>query len=365
MPTEAAPYSTFGALLRLALLALATYGAVRIRLFSVEHYGRVIHEFDPWFNFRATEYMVEHGWQKFQAWFDEQAWYPLGRHVGSTTYPGLQLTAWALYEAIRWAGFEISLNDVCVFLPAGFGAVASLFTGGIAYEVTRSPNAAVFATGLMAVLPAHLMRSVAGGFDNESIAISGIVATFYFWVRSLRSSGSWPSAVLCGCTYTYMVAAWGGYIFVLNMIGAHAALLLLLGRYSACLHRAYSLWYIIGTAGALFGPARHLVGWQPFQSLEQLMPLAAFGALQPLALADALARRRRLSAADAFALQLQLLGTAGLVAAATAALLLPAGYLGPLSARVRGLFIRHTKTGNPLVDSVAEHQATPPAVYWQ
>ena len=31
-------------------------------------------------------------------------------------------------------------------------------------------------------------------------------------------------------------------------------------------------------------------------------------------------------------------------------------YFGPLSARIRGLFVRHTRTGNPLVDSVAEHQ---------
>ena len=34
----------------------------------------------------------------------------------------------------------------------------------------------------------------------------------------------------------------------------------------------------------------------------------------------------------------------------------PSGYFGPLSARVRGLFVQHTRTGNPLVDSVAEHQ---------
>jgi dolichyl-diphosphooligosaccharide--protein glycosyltransferase len=34
----------------------------------------------------------------------------------------------------------------------------------------------------------------------------------------------------------------------------------------------------------------------------------------------------------------------------------PTGYFGPLSARVRGLFVKHTRTGNPLVDSVAEHQ---------
>jgi len=24
-------------------------------------YGRVIHEFDPWFNFRATQYLVDNG----------------------------------------------------------------------------------------------------------------------------------------------------------------------------------------------------------------------------------------------------------------------------------------------------------------
>ena len=38
------------------------------------------------------------------------------------------------------------------------------------------------------------------------------------------------------------------------------------------------------------------------------------------------------------------------------ALVLPEGFVGPISARVRGLFVKHTRTGNPLVDSVAEHQ---------
>ena len=45
--------------------------------------------------------------------------------------------------------------------------------------------------------------------------------------------------------------------------------------------------------------------------------------------------------------------------------LYPTGYFGPLTARIRGLFVKHTRTGNPLVDSVAEHQATPVTVYWQ
>lgn len=59
----------------------------------------IIHEFDPWFNYRSTAYMVrttfsvfekkeilnrltsqvEHGFYDFLNWFDSRAWYPLGR----------------------------------------------------------------------------------------------------------------------------------------------------------------------------------------------------------------------------------------------------------------------------------------------
>ena len=57
------------------------------------------------------------------------------------------------------------------------------------------------------------------------------------------------------------------YTFVLNMIGVHAACLALSGQFSPGLHKAYSLFFVVGTIGALNLP---LVGWQPFQSLEQL-----------------------------------------------------------------------------------------------
>merc|ERR1719235_3049589 len=40
-------------------------------------------------------------------------------------------------------------------------------------------------------------------------------------------------------------------------------------------------------------------------------------------------------------------------------------YFGPPSARVRGLFVKHTRTGNPLVDSVAEHQPANAQAYQQ
>lgn len=36
------------------------------------------------FNYRATHHMVENGFYNFLNWFDDRAWYPLGRIVGGT-----------------------------------------------------------------------------------------------------------------------------------------------------------------------------------------------------------------------------------------------------------------------------------------
>ena len=54
-------HSAIMSVARLAVLAVATYFAYDIRLYAIREYGRVIHEFDPWFNFRATQYLVDNG----------------------------------------------------------------------------------------------------------------------------------------------------------------------------------------------------------------------------------------------------------------------------------------------------------------
>ena len=50
----------------------------------------VIHEFDPYFNYRTTRFLAEEGFYKFHNWFDDRAWYPLGRIIGGTIYPGMK-----------------------------------------------------------------------------------------------------------------------------------------------------------------------------------------------------------------------------------------------------------------------------------
>ena len=273
----------------------------------------------------------------------------------------MMMSACGLHHVLNtFIGYEISLNDVCVFIPAGFSCITVFFTYLLTVEVSRSPNAGVGAAGIMALLPAHLMRSVAGGYDNESVAVAAICSTFYFWVRSLRGENSWWVGAVAGLSYCYMAAAWGGYTFVLNMVGVHASALILLGRYTPKLHQAYSLFFIIGTAGALQVP---VIGWQPLQSVEQLGPLACFCALNMIACADLLHRLLKLPADSKLQMRLVFIAVAIAAGAVLVNSVLPDGYLGPVSARVRGLFVKHTKTGNPLVDSVAEHQATPTRAY--
>ena len=64
----------------------------------------------------------------FSTWFDDKVWWPLGRPVGTTTYPGMMVTASGIFDALQEWGIDTSLNDVCVMLPAYLGALSTLFT---------------------------------------------------------------------------------------------------------------------------------------------------------------------------------------------------------------------------------------------
>ena len=168
-----------GRLCALAALFYACTLAYDFRVHAIREYGSVIHEFDPWFHFRATEYLVEHGVAKFFTWFDHAAWYPLGRPVGTTIYPAMHLSAAAVHALLVRVDAGWSLADVCCHVPAWFGVLATVLTGALARECAGQSAAAGAAAALvMAIVPAHLQRSVGGGFDNESVAISALVATF-------------------------------------------------------------------------------------------------------------------------------------------------------------------------------------------
>ena len=77
--------------IRITILLLICSVASLVRVFSVIRYQSIIHEFDPWFNYRTTKFLVNNDFKEFWNFFDSQSWYPLGRNVGATVYPGLMV----------------------------------------------------------------------------------------------------------------------------------------------------------------------------------------------------------------------------------------------------------------------------------
>ena len=77
--------------IRITILLLICSVASLVRVFSVIRYESIIHEFDPWFNYRTTKFLVNNDFKEFWNFFDSESWYPLGRNVGATVYPGLMV----------------------------------------------------------------------------------------------------------------------------------------------------------------------------------------------------------------------------------------------------------------------------------
>jgi dolichyl-diphosphooligosaccharide--protein glycosyltransferase len=53
---------------RVSAVVQALRWAVSFRMHAIDTFGLVIHEFDPWFNFRATQYLADNGLEKFFKW---------------------------------------------------------------------------------------------------------------------------------------------------------------------------------------------------------------------------------------------------------------------------------------------------------
>ena len=94
--------------------------------------------------------------------------------------------------------------------------------------------------------------------------------------------------------------------------------------------------------------------------MEQLVPLLVFLGYQLFAAIDLLASQKGISRGshEYILLRNQIVAVVGGVGFLLISILIQMGHFGAVSARVRGLFLKHTRTGNPLVDSVAEHQPT-------
>ncbi|XP_022729401.1 dolichyl-diphosphooligosaccharide--protein glycosyltransferase subunit STT3A-like isoform X2 [Durio zibethinus] len=263
--------NAFGGVLSFFILLLIGVLAFSIRLFSVIKYESVIHEFDPYFNYRVTQFLTKKGIYEFWNWFDDRTWYPLGRVIGGTVYPGLTLTAGTLWWLLNSLNIPLSVETVCVFTAPIFSAFASWATYLLTKEV-KGAGAGLTAAALLAMVPSYISRSVAGSYDNEAVAIFALIFTFYLYIKTLNT-GSLFYATLNSIAYFYMVCSWGGYTFIINLIPMHVLLCIVTGRYSSRLYIVYAPLVVLGTLLAALVP---VVGFNAVMTSEHFASFLVF-----------------------------------------------------------------------------------------
>lgn len=201
-------------------------------------------------------------------------WHPLGRVTGGTLYPGLMVTSGVIYHVLRLLSMPVDIRNICVLLAPGCSGLTAVASYLITSEMTTSPSAGLLAAAFMGITPGYISRSVAGSYDNEAIAIFLLVFTFYLWIKAVKN-GSAMWGALAALFYGYMVSAWGGYVFITNLLPLHTFVLICMGRYSPRLYVSYSTWFALGTLASMQIP---FVGFLPIRSSEHM---SALGMLTP------------------------------------------------------------------------------------
>ncbi|KAJ4538781.1 oligosaccharyl transferase stt3 subunit, variant 3 [Exophiala dermatitidis] len=340
-------------LLRIIILCTIAAAAVSARLFSVIRFESIIHEFDPWFNFRATKYLVKNGFYSFWDWFDDRTWHPLGRVTGGTLYPGLMVTSGVIYHILRLLSLPVDIRNICVLLAPGFSGLTALAMYLLTSEMSSSPSAGLLAAAFMGISPGYISRSVAGSYDNEAIAIFLLVFTFFLWIKAVKN-GSIMWGALAALFYGYMVSAWGGYVFITNLIPLHAFTLILMGRYSSRLYISYSTWYALGTLASMQIP---FVGFLPVRSSDHMAALGVFGLLQLVGFFNFL--RDQLPGKQFQTLLIALGGAIFVIMVVGLVVLTASGIIAPWSGRFYSLWdTGYAKIHIPIIASVSEHQPT-------
>ena len=201
----------------IGILVLAFSLSFLIRAQPAE-YGFELNEFDPFFNFRATEYIVENGFSEYFEWNDDKSWYPHGRDVSATSQVMLHSTAAISYQIF---GGNSSLYDFTILFPAVIGsltvviifALVRLFAGTIS---------GLFASLLFAVSLPIIIRGSIGWFKSEPLGIFYGLLGLYLFLSAINSKNKKITILKIisgGIIMGFGMSSWGGNQFFIIPLG--------------------------------------------------------------------------------------------------------------------------------------------------
>jgi dolichyl-diphosphooligosaccharide--protein glycosyltransferase len=204
-------------LLIIGILIIAFSVSFLIRSQGAE-YGYELHEFDPFFNFRATQYLLENGLTQYFNWHDDMSWHPNGRDVSATSQTMLHITAAITYQIF---GGNSSLYDFTILFPVVFGSLTTIVIFALV-RVIGGTTAGLLAALFYSVSVPIVIRGTLGWFKSEPLGLFYGLLGLYFFLSGIKSENKKTTvfklvtgAVLLG----FGLSSWGGVQFFVMPIG--------------------------------------------------------------------------------------------------------------------------------------------------
>jgi dolichyl-diphosphooligosaccharide--protein glycosyltransferase len=315
-------------------------------------WGIYLYEFDPYLQYKVTKYILENGFPAWFHWHDNQSWYPEGRDMAASTYPGLPLMGAFLYSVASFFGIRLPLLQFLTFVPPFLAAIASLAMYYLGKDY-GGRAVGLFSAFFMAVGPSYVARTFLGWYDDESVGILSLILMSLFYLRSLEDErsfkGSVVYALLSGLSLGYLCISWGAFRYALGLLALSSFILFLL-RFSRRLLVSYGITMGLGLLGILSIPR----GGLAFAS--EITFLASIGLFFLFLARELIGRlggqKPKLIAWTSIALVL-FLGAYGLWRM---------GYLNLPGGKFMAVIFPPTRT--PIIESVGEHQPATWASYF-
>jgi len=204
-------------LLIIGILALSFSVSFLIRSQPAD-FGWELHEFDPFFNYRATEYIVENGIDEYFQWNDDLSWYPTGRNVSDTSQVMLHLTAATTYWIF---GGGSDLYDFTILFPVVFGSLTCIVLFALV-RVIGGTTAGLLSAIFFSVAFPIIIRGQIGWFKSEPLGIFfGLLGVYLFLsgIYSKNNKISFLKFVGAGIFIVFGMSAWGGDQFFIIPLG--------------------------------------------------------------------------------------------------------------------------------------------------
>ena len=198
-------------LLVIGVLALSVSISMMIRS-TPTTYGFELFEFDPFFNYRATEYILENGTDAYFNWIDEKSWHPFGRNVSETSQVTLHLTAASLYPVFN---FGSSLYDFTILLPLVIGSLTAIAVFAFV-RVLGGTTAGLFAALIFSISVPIFSRGLIGWFKSEPLGLFFAFIAMYLFVSGIKFNKgkiSFIKLIIAGLFLSLGLSAWGGILF--------------------------------------------------------------------------------------------------------------------------------------------------------